>query len=169
MLTRLIGAPLPASQPFQFQVQSLVALIASEASWLPFASQKIAVPLPGSLLLLAKELMPQPPVAEPSAIEPLVPMNVARQVPELPWPTRARKRAVSALEHGRAFAAMLLVRARAFDQRIGASAKHRSQPVESVTLLGHEGELRWKQEADALTITSPAKMPFATAIAFRIE
>lgn len=39
-----------------------------------------------SLMLLAKELMP----ARPAAPDPLVPNNVARQVPELSWPTRAR-------------------------------------------------------------------------------
>jgi len=39
----------------------------------------------------------------------------------------------------------------------------------SVKLLGHDGELQWKQEADVLTITCPAEMPFATAITFRIE
>ena len=52
---------------------------------------------------------------------------------------------------------------------LGSDAKYRGQPVRSVTLLGHPGGLRWKQEADALTITTPAEMPFATAIAFRIE
>lgn len=52
---------------------------------------------------------------------------------------------------------------------LGMDAKHRSAPVKSVTLLGHQGELRWKQAADGLEIASPAEMPFATAIVFRIE
>jgi hypothetical protein len=49
-----------------------------------------------SLLLLAKDLMPSSSGAGP--VEPLVPVNVAREVPELPWPSRARmavSRAVS--------------------------------------------------------------------------
>lgn len=40
------------------------------------------------------------------------------------------------------------------------------QPVK---LLGHDGELQWKQEADGLTITCPESMPFATSVAFKIE
>jgi alpha-L-fucosidase len=38
-----------------------------------------------------------------------------------------------------------------------------------VKLLGHEGPLQWKQEADGLAITCPADMPFATAVTFCIE
>jgi alpha-L-fucosidase len=52
---------------------------------------------------------------------------------------------------------------------LGTDAKHFGQPVKSVKLLGHERELKWKQEADGLAITCPAEMPFATAVAFRIE
>jgi alpha-L-fucosidase len=52
---------------------------------------------------------------------------------------------------------------------LGADAKHLGQPVKSVKLLGHDGELQWKQEADGLAITCPPAMPFATAVAFRIE
>jgi alpha-L-fucosidase len=60
----------------------------------------------------------------------------------------------------------------------GASLKIRSlgtetgklpRPVRSVKLLGHDGPLEWKQEADGLAVTCPAEMPFATAIVFRIE
>jgi alpha-L-fucosidase len=52
---------------------------------------------------------------------------------------------------------------------LGADAKYFGHPVKSVKLLGHDGELEWKQEADGLAITSPAEMPFATAIVFKIE
>jgi alpha-L-fucosidase len=52
---------------------------------------------------------------------------------------------------------------------LGTDMKYRAEPVKSVTLLGHRGELRWKQGEDGLAITSPAEMPFATAIVFRIE
>jgi alpha-L-fucosidase len=38
-----------------------------------------------------------------------------------------------------------------------------------VKLLGHDGALEWKQQPDGLVITCPAEMPFATAVAFRIE
>jgi alpha-L-fucosidase len=47
---------------------------------------------------------------------------------------------------------------------LGTDAKHRSQPIKSVKLLGHDGELQWKQEADGLVITCPAEMPFATRL-----
>jgi alpha-L-fucosidase len=52
---------------------------------------------------------------------------------------------------------------------LGTDANHRSQPIKSVKLLGHDVALQWKQAADGLTITCPAEMPFATAITFRIE
>jgi alpha-L-fucosidase len=52
---------------------------------------------------------------------------------------------------------------------LGTDAKYRSQPIKSVKLLGHDGELKWKQEADGLTVTCPAEIPFATAITFRIK
>lgn len=52
---------------------------------------------------------------------------------------------------------------------LGSDAKNLTQVIKSVKLLGHDGELKWKQEADGLVITCPAEMPFATAVAFRIE
>lgn len=51
---------------------------------------------------------------------------------------------------------------------LGSSAPG-SQPVRSVTLLGYNGALlHWKQEPDALVITCPEAMPFATAVGFKI-
>jgi len=52
---------------------------------------------------------------------------------------------------------------------IGTDAKLLDKPVKNVALLGYDGKLTWKQEADGLTITYPAQMPFATSIVFRIE
>jgi alpha-L-fucosidase len=52
---------------------------------------------------------------------------------------------------------------------IGADAKYLDKPVKSVKLLGYDGKMKWKQEADGLTITCPAEMPFETSIVFRIE
>ncbi len=52
---------------------------------------------------------------------------------------------------------------------LGTDAKYLGQPVKSVKLLGHDGELQWKQEADGLAITCAAEMPFATSVAFKIE
>ena len=52
---------------------------------------------------------------------------------------------------------------------LGTDAKRLGHPVKSVKLLGHDGELQWKQEADGLAITCPATMPFATSVAFKIE
>jgi alpha-L-fucosidase len=43
------------------------------------------------------------------------------------------------------------------------------KPVKKVTLLGHKGKLKWKQETDGLTITCPFKMPFETSIVFKVE
>ena len=52
---------------------------------------------------------------------------------------------------------------------LGTDAKKLGQPVKSVKLLGHEGALQWKQEADGLSITCPTEMPFATSVVFKIE
>jgi alpha-L-fucosidase len=52
---------------------------------------------------------------------------------------------------------------------LGSDNKNLGQPVKSVELLGHDGALQWKQEADGLAITCPAEMPFATSIALKIE
>lgn len=53
---------------------------------------------------------------------------------------------------------------------LGKAAKLLGKPVSAVTLLGHTGApLRWKQEDDALVITAPASMPFATAVAFKVR
>ena len=53
---------------------------------------------------------------------------------------------------------------------LGKTAMLPGKPVRSVTLLGHRGKpLQWRQEADALVIRAPARMPFSTAVGFRIR
>ena len=52
---------------------------------------------------------------------------------------------------------------------LGTDAHLLGRPVKSVKLLGHDGAPQWKQEPDALVISCPAAMPFATAVVFRIE
>jgi alpha-L-fucosidase len=47
--------------------------------------------------------------------------------------------------------------------------KNLKKTVTTVKLLGYDGKLRWKQEADCLSITCPTEMPFATSIVFRID
>jgi alpha-L-fucosidase len=52
---------------------------------------------------------------------------------------------------------------------LATDSKYLGQQVKSVTLLGYNGKLRWKQEADGLSITCPSDMPFATSVVFRID
>jgi alpha-L-fucosidase len=52
---------------------------------------------------------------------------------------------------------------------LGTDAGNLATPVKNVMLLGHSGELLWKQEADGLVITCPEEMPFATSIVFKID
>jgi alpha-L-fucosidase len=52
---------------------------------------------------------------------------------------------------------------------LGKNVKNMDKPVKSVKLLGHEGKLKWKQEADGLVITCPKEMPFATSVVFKID
>ncbi len=51
----------------------------------------------------------------------------------------------------------------------GTASPYHGKAVKKVTMLGHKGKLKWKQEADGLTIICPAKMPFATAVVFKID
>ena len=52
---------------------------------------------------------------------------------------------------------------------LGTSARFFSKPIENVKLLGYNGKLQWKLEADGLAITCPVKMPFATSVVFKID
>lgn len=52
---------------------------------------------------------------------------------------------------------------------LGTNTSNLPQAIRTVQLLGHDGTLEWQQQPDGLTIRCPAAMPFATAIAFRIE
>jgi alpha-L-fucosidase len=53
---------------------------------------------------------------------------------------------------------------------LGSRENLLGKPVTSVSLVGHEGApITWRQEADGLVITTPAEMPFATAVAFNIR
>ena len=52
---------------------------------------------------------------------------------------------------------------------LGTDVKYFTRPVRTVTLLGHDAAVQWKQEADGLAITCPAEMPLATSIVFKIE
>ncbi|MFZ6721643.1 alpha-L-fucosidase [Undibacterium sp. Ji49W] len=53
---------------------------------------------------------------------------------------------------------------------LGIAENLLGKPVKSVSLLGHQGApLQWKQQADGLVITAPSAMPYATAVAFKID
>jgi alpha-L-fucosidase len=52
---------------------------------------------------------------------------------------------------------------------LGMAANALKKPVKSVKLLGYKGALKWKQESDALVISCPANMPFATSVVFKID
>lgn len=51
---------------------------------------------------------------------------------------------------------------------LGRAAKRLNQSADSVALVGG-GEVRWKQEADALTLDGPSAMPFRHAVSFRVK
>lgn len=52
---------------------------------------------------------------------------------------------------------------------LGTNTKYLVKAIKSVKLLGYKDKLKWKQEADGLMITCPVKMPYETAVVFRIE
>jgi alpha-L-fucosidase len=51
---------------------------------------------------------------------------------------------------------------------LGADAKLLAAPINSVSLLGSDAKLDWKQEPDGLLITCPEQMPFKTSVGFKI-
>ncbi|MEI8293213.1 MAG: alpha-L-fucosidase [bacterium] len=51
---------------------------------------------------------------------------------------------------------------------LGTDAKLLKQPISSISLLGSDTRLDWKQEADALVIQPPAQWPSEQAVAFKI-
>jgi alpha-L-fucosidase len=52
---------------------------------------------------------------------------------------------------------------------LGTNSKISAQKVKSVTLLGTNEKLNWKQEADALVIVKPAKLPDWAVSTFKVE
>ena len=52
---------------------------------------------------------------------------------------------------------------------LGTDAKYFNKPIKDVKLLGYKGKLQWKIEGDGLVVTCPAKMPFSTAVVFKVE
>ncbi|WP_072318187.1 alpha-L-fucosidase [Sinomicrobium oceani] len=52
---------------------------------------------------------------------------------------------------------------------LGMNAKYLGKTIKKIKLLGYEGPLKWKQEADGLSVICPAQMPFETSIVFEIE
>jgi alpha-L-fucosidase len=52
---------------------------------------------------------------------------------------------------------------------LGKDSKISSQKVKSVKILGSTEKLSWKQEADALVITKPTKLPDWQVVTFKIE
>ncbi len=53
---------------------------------------------------------------------------------------------------------------------LGTTANLLGKPIKTVALLGHTGPtITWRQTPKALVITTPATMPFATAITFKID
>lgn len=52
---------------------------------------------------------------------------------------------------------------------LGSGAGLLTTPVHSVSMLGSSTKLIWKQRADALEITAPARMPSQIAVVFKIQ
>jgi alpha-L-fucosidase len=52
---------------------------------------------------------------------------------------------------------------------LGKNSKVSVQKVKSVSILGSDEKLKWKQEADALVIVKPAKLPDWEVVTFKVE
>ncbi|MBQ9672234.1 MAG: alpha-L-fucosidase [Prevotella sp.] len=52
---------------------------------------------------------------------------------------------------------------------IKSMGKQQVKKIRRVTMLGHNGKLKWKQTTDGMEITTPTTIPFTTATVFKIE
>jgi alpha-L-fucosidase len=52
---------------------------------------------------------------------------------------------------------------------LGKNSKVSAQKVASVKMLGSSEKLKWSQEADALVIKKPSKLPKWKVVSFKIE
>ncbi len=52
---------------------------------------------------------------------------------------------------------------------LGKNSKYTTKAVESITLLGSDEKLNWKQEASDLVISKPAKLPDWQVVTFKIQ
>ena len=52
---------------------------------------------------------------------------------------------------------------------LGTGSTLQIKSVRKVTLLGYKGNLKWEQQTDGLRIVCPVKMPYKTAIVFKVE
>jgi len=52
---------------------------------------------------------------------------------------------------------------------LGKASKLNDKAITSVKILGSKEKLAWKQDADALVITKPTKLPEWQVVTFKIE
>jgi alpha-L-fucosidase len=52
---------------------------------------------------------------------------------------------------------------------LGRNSSYFEKAIRNVTLLGYKRKLKWKQEADGLSIICPAKMSYETSVVFKVE
>jgi alpha-L-fucosidase len=52
---------------------------------------------------------------------------------------------------------------------LGSDAGYFDKNIKTVKMLGYDGKLKWKQQADGLIITCPGELPFATSVVFKVE
>ncbi len=51
---------------------------------------------------------------------------------------------------------------------LGTNQINKGQTLESVRLIGYEGDLQWKQEDDGLSIICPDEIPYETSVVFEV-
>jgi alpha-L-fucosidase len=52
---------------------------------------------------------------------------------------------------------------------LGKNSKMNEKVIASITMLGSKEKLEWKQEADALVISKPSKMPKWQVLTFKVK
>jgi len=52
---------------------------------------------------------------------------------------------------------------------LGINSKLTEKKVKSVSMLGSDEKLKWKQQEDALIITKPSSVPGWRVVGFRVE
>lgn len=52
---------------------------------------------------------------------------------------------------------------------LGSDYPYLTKKIKKISLLGHNGKLKWRQQSDGVVIDCPSQMPYGSAVVFKVE